>query len=836
MEQEKRRSGIDIVGEVPWGTHLCMFYETLNDLAEILVPYFKTGLENNEFCLWVCWEPLLREKAIVEIGKEVGDLEAYISKGQIEIVDYIKRYTAQGKSGFNEMVEFWIDKERLAFERGFQGLRLAGNTYWLERGEWQDFMRYEREVDEVIRSHQMIAICPYSLDRCSAVDILDVMSSHRFALIRKEGKWSIIRSLEEERLQTALVTQMQNFRNSLDNSPSGIRVVTAKGELLYANKAILDIYGYSSFEELRDTPTKQRYTPESYAEHVERREKREREEYVPESYEISIIRKDGEVRLLDVFRRGVLWNGEKQFQAIYQDVTERRKAERSLAAEKERLEVTLRSTGDGVITTDMEGKVVLMNRVAEALTGWTSKEAEGKLLGEAFHIIDERTRQRISDPVARVLKTGRIVGLINHAVLISRDGTEYIIADSGAPIHDESGNLYGVVLVFRDVTHIRRLEEELEKADKLESLGVLAGGIAHDFNNLLTGIMGNISLAIRRAEHGGDFLERLVEAEKASFRAKDLTQQLLTFARGGAPIKKLAAISSIVRDSATFALRGSNVLCQFSLPDDLWPVEIDEGQISQVLTKVVINADEAMPEGGTVKITAENTVIRAKRDLPLPRGKYLRISIKDTGIGIPEEHAKKLFEPYFTTKQKGRGLGLATAYSIIKKHGGHITASSKLGKGTTFDIYLPASKRPPPAEEKALAVAPIVGTGKTLVMDDEEVVRNFLYEELTDVGCDVELTNDGKEAIKRYAEAKEAGQPFDAVILDLTVPGGVGGRKAIKKLLEIDPNVKAIVSSGYSADPIMSNYKEYGFSAVVAKPYNVAELEKTLQGLLRRKK
>lgn len=277
---------------------------------------------------------------------------------------------------------------------------------------------------------------------------------------------------------------------------------------------------------------------------------------------------------------------------------QRKQLEKNLVEEKKRLEVTLHSTGDGVIATDIEGNVTVLNRVAEQLTGWTQEEAIGKPLNEVFHVINENTRKRIPNPVATVLETGRIVGLINHAVLISRDGTERIIADSGAPIHDELGNLFGVILVFRDITETRRLEEELHRLDKLESIGTLAGGIAHDFNNLLTGIIGYISLARRHVEPQSKADKGLIEAEKASWRARDLTQQLLTFASGGLPIKKTVSITELIKESATFALRGSNVKGEYSLPDDLWRVEIDEGQINQVMTNLVINAVEAMPGGG----------------------------------------------------------------------------------------------------------------------------------------------------------------------------------------------------------------------------------------------
>jgi len=375
-------------------------------------------------------------------------------------------------------------------------------------------------------------------------------------------------------------------------------------------------------------------------------------------------------------------------------------------------------------------------------------------------------------------------------------------------------------------------EAEQQKIEKLESLGTLAGGIAHDFNNLLTGIMGNIGLAKRYVEPKSKVEDRLLEAEKASLRARDLTQQLLTFARGGAKIKKTTSIAELIEDAASFALRGSNVRCEFSLPDDLWLVEINEGQMNQVITNLIINADEAMPERGVLNIGAKNTVLTGRGALPLPKGNYIEITIEDHGAGISEEHLERIFEPYFTTKQKGSGLGLATAYSIIRNHDGYITAESELGVGTTLRIYLLALKKRIP-RKRGKAVQPhLLGGGRVLVMDDEEIIREMLNRMLLLAGYEVELTGDGAEAIEKYAKAKESGQPFDAVILDLTVPGGMGGKEAIKKLLEIDPNAKVIVSSGYATDLIMADFKKYGFSAVATKPYSVGELEKILRRII----
>ncbi len=505
--------------------------------------------------------------------------------------------------------------------------------------------------------------------------------------------------------------------------------------------------------------------------------------------------------------------------------------ERKLKESEQWLSTTLKSIGDAVIATDANGFVTFMNPVAEALTGWNQEDAVGKPLSEVFNIINEETGKQAEDPATRVLREGFVVGLANHTVLIAKDGMKRPIDDSGAPIRDDKGNIIGVVLVFRDITEKRRLEQELIKADKLKSVGILAGGIAHDFNNILTAILGNITLAKMYAEPEDKIFEKLSGAENASLRAKHLTQQLLTFSRGGAPIKKTAFISELLEDTATFALSGSNVRCEFSIPGDLWPVEVDEGQITQVINNLIINASQAMPEGGIIKARAENIVVDAEQGLPLKEGKYINISIEDRGIGIPEEHLQKIFDPYFTSKQKGSGLGLATAYSIVKRHDGCIQVKSELGVGSTFSIYLPASSKEV-LIEKALRERIPTGKGKILLMDDEEPVREVGGEMLEGLGYEVEFTKDGAEAIELYKKAKESAQPFDAIIMDLTIPGRMGGKKAVEKLIEIDPEVKAIVSSGYSTDPIMADFRKYGFSGVIAKPYELNELGEALHKVI----
>lgn len=383
-----------------------------------------------------------------------------------------------------------------------------------------------------------------------------------------------------------------------------------------------------------------------------------------------------------------------------------------------------------------------------------------------------------------------------------------------------------------DITEQKRMEAELQRAQKLESVGVLAGGIAHDFNNLLTGILGNVSLAKLEAQRAGHdaVADLLTDAEIASLRAKGLTNQLLTFSTGGAPVKATVSITKLLRESAQFALRGSNVDCRFEIAADLWLVDADEGQLSQVVNNLLINARQAMPQGGIVNLSAENRDVGT--DLPtLTPGRYVLISVVDQGMGIPAEHLPRVFDPYFTTKQTGSGLGLSTTHSIVRNHGGHIRVESVVGRGTSFFIYLPASQRPV-AVDAAEKTEFTYGQGRVLVMDDDEAVRNLAARVLRGAGYQVELAADGAEAIASYQRAKRAGAPFDVVLLDLTVVGGMGGEETVRRLRGFDPQVRAIVSSGYSTEATMSDYTRYGFDGVVPKPYTVSELTRVVAAVL----
>jgi two-component system cell cycle sensor histidine kinase/response regulator CckA len=382
-----------------------------------------------------------------------------------------------------------------------------------------------------------------------------------------------------------------------------------------------------------------------------------------------------------------------------------------------------------------------------------------------------------------------------------------------------------------------RLQADLARAGKLESLGLLAGGIAHDFNNLLTVLMGNISLIGLDGGLGEESTRSLGQAEKAANRARDLTQQLLTFAKGGAPIRSAVSLPEVVREVAEFALHGSKVRCRFDLPATLWPASVDKGQIGQVVQNIVINAMQAMPEGGNLEIAATNQLLGTEMARVLTPGRYVRLDIADQGPGITPVDLARIFDPYFTTKTHGSGLGLATVHSIIKKHAGHITAESAPGKGTTFHIWLPAAEKVA-AREAASLFAPsqlpaIASQSRVLVMDDELFIRELACSILRRFGYPATAVPDGAAAVAEYARAQNAGEGYAVVILDLTIPGGMGGRQAMEELLKVDPHVRAIVSSGYSNDLVLSNYQAHGFRGMVSKPYDVTDFAHAVERVLR---
>ncbi|MRR53367.1 MAG: PAS domain S-box protein [Deltaproteobacteria bacterium] len=493
------------------------------------------------------------------------------------------------------------------------------------------------------------------------------------------------------------------------------------------------------------------------------------------------------------------------------------------------------NASDVVWKVDSEYRFTYISPADERLRGYRADEVIGRQVFEWFDeegisTIKKLARQR-EEAEQHGIRSGVATFEARHRC---KDGRWIWGEVSATPERNADGTINGFYGITREITERKEHEKELLKMEKLESLGALAGGIAHDFNNILTGIMGNISFAQMFLDDNHKASKPLAEAERASVRAGELAHQLLTFARGGEPVKKLVSLNQLVNETVTFVLRGSNVKGCIEIPDSIHAVEADEGQMNQVFHNIIINATQAMPDGGTLTVTARNETLPEGNPINLPGGRYVRLAFSDQGNGIPDENLNRIFDPYFTTKASGKGLGLASAHSIVTRHGGHIGVSSETGNGTTFTIHLPSTGEtysPEQTDPTSQTDARHPG-GAILVMDDEMVIREMTSELLNYLGYTATTCEDGTEAIAHYKAAVDSGLPYSAVIMDLTIPGGMGGKDAAQQILTIDPKACMIVSSGYSDDPIMSDYRPYGFSGAITKPYKMAEFGSMLSSIL----
>jgi PAS domain S-box-containing protein len=780
---------------------------------------------------------LTGENSFVEAYKRAVT-DFYIYNGYLSILVANSPPQAELLAEIRSSVEGWINKsavpqidaKRAGKDTEVLALIGSGETLMtdirqvLTNFEKNELSHYELRASSATRQ-RILRTSALALLALVAVSLLVVSNSYSFVLVRRQLS-------DLEGAET-------HIRSVIDNILDGMITVDDGGVIRSMNPAAEKMFGCRDNEMIGHNLT--RLVPKRY-------ESEHDSKPVVCNWTELMGRTGGSTLALGRTRKHVTFpvemslsemiiDQQRVYVAMVRDVTERKRFEQQIAAEKESLAVTLRAIGDGVITTDVNGKVIMLNSEAEKLTGWSSKEAIGRPLKSVFDVtVDLAAQAKVQKSGYRSEAQSILLNLPENVTLTSRDGNEHVIEQVASPIRDNKNEIAGVVLVFRNITARQRAEAERRKAETLEQLGLLAGGIAHDFNNLLTAIIGNISLASLLLPPDDEMAERLDDAKNASLRARDLAQQLLTFARGGAPIKKAASIGKLIQDTVSFSLRGSHNRSEFEFGDDLAPAEIDAGQISQVIANLVVNADQAMPNGGTLCVSCENFSYFANTTPAVPDlepGDYVRIRIRDEGVGIPEKYVKRIFDPYFTTKPKGNGLGLATAYSIIKNHNGLMTVESEVHVGTTFTTYLPAAQNHEcPVEAPRTLTPAMSGTGRVLVVDDEDAIRDLVEFTLTRLGYKVCQAATALEGVNIYKEQFEAGERFDAVILDLTLPGGMGGKEALKKLIEIDPTVNAIVSSGYATDATMSRYQDFGFRGVIAKPYEAAELGKIVHDVI----
>lgn len=615
----------------------------------------------------------------------------------------------------------------------------------------------------------------------------------------------------------------ERFRLIFEEGPLGMVIINPNYGYERVNKCFCDMLGYTE-EELITKTFADITHPEDREIDLDLAEKVFKGEIPSYQIEKRYIKKGGEIRWGSMIA-SVIFNDSGlpvYGLAMIEDITERKFATEALQKSRENLHITLNSIADAVISIDENEKINRMNPVAEELTGWSMERALGLPFDEVVQLEYTQPTLQLESVLGGSYQAASESD--NQIVLIAKNGMRYDVAESSAPIQDAENNIIGSVFVFKNITEKLKIEEELLKAQKLESLSLLAGGIAHDFNNLLTGLYGNIQMAKfypSSEKKAQTYLNRAIGSME---QAISLSEQLMTFSRGGEPAKQNLSLSEMLLETAQFSLRGSKIELQTCINPDLMPVKADKGQMSQVITNLVINAQQAMPKGGVLKVWADNLIDR----------RLVKITIIDEGVGISPENLNKIFDPYFTTKQTGNGLGLASTYSIIKNHNGEILVNSVLNQGTTFDIYLPMSESDTDLENQQ-SKRPIdakISPAQILVLEDNGDVRQALGAMLEKMGHKVCYTTHGAEAISKYKRRFANDKEYDLCITDLTISGSEGGLEIAQEILYINPQAKIIVSSGYSNDPVLENYNLYGFKGTIKKPYTFRELRDEIRHVL----
>lgn len=681
-----RKSGNEVVGDIPWGTHLCQFYETKEDLIDVLVPYFKAGLENNEFCMWVTSESLSSEEAKKAMRKAVADLDRYLKRGQIQIVPHTEWYLKDGAFNLERVLDAWIDKLNQALAKGYDGIRVTGNTAWLEKKDWKNFTDYEEKVNSVIGKYRMMAICTYSLDKCGAFEVIDVVHNHQFALVKRTGEWQLIESSELKRTKEALMKSEEKHRNLLENARDTIMTLDLNGNITFVNR-IIEEYGFKKDEVVGKNMVEfvsEKYLPRMTKDYMKVIQGNQVDG------EIELITPKG--KIISEYRSNPIRGGNRVVgsQTIMRDITERKKLKEKLRQYSQLLEglvqkrteelsesekrytVIVEEASDGVLIIQDE-KVVFANKKALEITGYSRDE----LIGLPFEkIVDEKYRQHAKE---RCVRRIREVQPTYEMELIAKTGEPIPVEVSCARIRYQSR--YAILEIVRDIRERKRLEEQRLKLGKLATMGELATMVAHDLRNPLTSIRTAGYYLKNTCPHRADTecktaLEMLHVIEQEILFAENIINDLLDFAVKKPLQKKRQNINNLIEAY----LRKSNVPRNIKVKRKLAKkaiVTVDEKQLGRVFLNLIKNAVQAMPNGGKLVIKASDT------------NDHIEIEFTDTGVGMPEENMSKLFTPLFTTKAKGIGMGLAICKRIVEQHDGTIDVKRKVGKGMTFTIKLP---------------------------------------------------------------------------------------------------------------------------------------------------
>ncbi|MCX9011250.1 MAG: MEDS domain-containing protein [Candidatus Methanoperedens sp.] len=883
-----RMSGIDIIGSIPWGTHFCQLYQTRDDLIETLVPYFKAGLKNNEFCIWITSEPLNEEEAREAMREAMPDFDEYARKEQIEIIPYTEWYLKDGAFEYERVRDGWLEKQDQALAGGHDGLRLAGTTFWLENYLWKDFADYELEVNNIIGRYKMLAVCPYSLDKCGANEILDVVNTHQFALIKREGAWKIIESHDLKQANQALraeITERKRMEETLKESNQQLDLLSyTAGKLLTSEKAHQEL----ERQVKERTAELEKANMELEAEirvrkQAEESVKAERQrfndilEMLP-AY-LVLLTPDYHVTFANRFFRERFGesHGRRCFEYLFGrsepceicetytvlktmaphhwewtgpdghnydifdfpftdtdgsalimevgiDITERKRAEERIREQAALLD----NAHDAIAVRNMDHCLIYWNKGAQSLYGWTVDEVLGR---NADKLIYKEESPALTEAKKNVIERGEWTGELHQ---VAKGGKEVTVESRWTLVQDNEGKPKSILIINTDITEKKNLESQLLRAQRMESIGTLAGGIAHDLNNILTPIM--MSVQMLKEKTADEQSQKLLNIlEKNSQRGANLIKQVLSFARGmegkRTPLQVAYLISEIERViKETFP---RDIEIQTGIQKDLFMTSGDSTQLHQVIMNLCVNARDAMQEGGVLSISAENFFIDenyARMHLEAKVGSYVVVAVSDTGVGIPPEILDRIFEPFFTTKEqgKGTGLGLSTALAIVKGHGGFINVYSEMGKGTTFKVYLPAIKTEIQKSEEQFVELQIGNGELILIAEDEASVLEITKATLEAHGYRVLTAGDGAEAIAVYAKNVEE---IKVVLMDMMMPI-MDGPSSIRALRKINPGVKIIAVSGLTENSKLTKITGDNVHGFLPKPYTAERMLKAIHEVL----
>jgi PAS domain S-box-containing protein len=836
---EGRQTGIPTIGDVPWGTHFCQFYQDKQDLIDILVPYFKTGLKNNEFCIWVTSEPLRAAEAKAALAASVENLELYIANGQLEILD-TEWYTLGGKFESDLVLHGWVDRLESAKRRGFAGLRLTGNTFWLEAPEWRGFMEYEAAVDAVFEQHQILANCTYSLSKCSALQIMDVINNHTFALVKRTGKWEVIRSAERKKVEASLRESEARYR----------ALVTAASDVVYRMspdwKLMLYLRGRDFIPDTQEPSSTwlQKYIPSEDQAYLTAAIKEAIRTKSTFELEHRVRRVDGSAgwtfsRAIPIQNAGgeiVEWFGAAS------DITERKRAEEALRRSEARWNATIENLEAGVVIATDSEQVIYRNPAALAMHGFTRDQGGLGALQEMSRIFqlwtpDGRLLTLDEWPMRRI-KRGEKVHRLELRLRRPDQGWEKVISYSGAMVESAIGERL-MFISAQDLTEQRKAERALRESEKLESLGTLASGIAHDFNNLLGAVLAQAELAAAGLAAGSYPNEELETIREVAIRGSEIVRQLMIYAGKEGDVFEFIHISNTVREMYGFlkSAISRRATLVTDLSEQLPPIKARPAELRQVVMNLVVNASDAIKDGdGIIRVTTQRVTVgpnnadMTTRDLT--EGDYVQLEVSDTGSGMSHEVRNRIFDPFFSTKSAGRGLGLPVIQGIVQSLHGTIRVESVVGKGTTFQILIPSA-----GAGARLTCDTIAGKEQelqrtseatVLLVEDEVPLRLAVKKMLGKAGFTVVEAGDGSEAVKLLHSRAAR---FDLLILDVTLPGR-SSDEVLREAVERWPQIKVILTSAYSEEMATARLTASQVRGFVRKPFQLGVLVQTLQNVL----